>query len=77
MFKRAEASSCQPPQSSVSSAGPGDVLLHVGDVDCAKTRLARALASESHASFWSASTAQLISPYVGESEVRVRVRRNT
>ena len=27
MFKRAEASSCQPPQSSVSSAGPGDVLV--------------------------------------------------
>lgn len=55
---------------------PRGVLLY-GPPGCAKTRLARALASESHASFWSASTAQLISPYVGESEVRVRVRRNT
>ena len=47
---------------------PHGILLY-GPPGCAKTTLARALASESHTSFWTVNTSQIFSPYVGESEV--------
>lgn len=49
---------------------PRGILLY-GPPGCAKTTLARALASQAHASFWTLSTAQVVSPYVGQSEVRM------
>ena len=49
---------------------PRGILLY-GPPGCAKTTLARALASQAHASFWTLSTAQVVSPYVGQSEVGI------
>lgn len=51
---------------------PHGILLY-GPPGCAKTTLARALASEAHTSFWTMNTSQIFSPYVGESEVCVVV----
>ena len=50
---------------------PRGVLLH-GPPGCAKTTLVRALASSLRASFLSLSPAEVLSPYVGESERRLR-----
>ncbi|KAK8823809.1 hypothetical protein WA538_001101 [Blastocystis sp. DL] len=50
---------------------PRGILLY-GPPGCAKTTLARALASQAHASFWTLSTAQVVSPYVGQSEFIIR-----
>lgn len=49
-------------------APPRGILLY-GPPGCAKTTLARAIASEAHASFWTLNTSQVFTPYVGESEV--------
>lgn len=50
---------------------PTGCLLY-GPPGCAKTLMARALAGETHSSFLVVSAGQLISPYVGESEKKLR-----
>ena len=56
-------------------APPRGILLY-GPPGCAKTTLARAIASEAHASFWTLNTSQVFTPYVGESEVVVPQARS-
>ena len=46
---------------------PRGILLH-GPPGCAKTTLARALASSAQASFYSLSGAEVLSPYLGDAE---------
>eukprot|EP00041_Stephanoeca_diplocostata_P016767 m.331461 g.331461 ORF g.331461 m.331461 type:complete len:88 (-) comp20477_c0_seq7:1121-1384(-) len=46
---------------------PRGVLLY-GPPGCAKTTLARALASSCHASFFVLSGADIFSPYIGDAE---------
>ena len=50
---------------------PRGILLH-GPPGCAKTTLARALASSARASFYSLSGAEVLSPYLGDAERTIR-----
>lgn len=50
---------------------PASILLH-GPPGCGKTQLARAIAGEAHAAFFSVSPGDIFSKFVGESEASVR-----
>ena len=50
---------------------PASILLH-GPPGCGKTQLARAIAGEAHAAFFSVAPSDILSKFVGESEAAVR-----